>query len=377
MFSVKKLKFFMIFVLCLMLSLPVQASNQLTLYSNWRAQITFDANGGVLMGGNTDAERALAGRSSGSISYSANQTVSTGLSGQKDGSIFLEWNTRSDGMGTSILDYGTVRGPVTFYAIYYQTDYYPNENLQTFRAPYSGWYQLECWGGSGSDVINAGESGWGYGGRGGYVSGRLHLNKGDILYVNVGWGGVEYRNNENRPGHWLTISGEGGDAADIRTGTGLESRFLVAGGGGSGAAFGPLSCNGGYAGGLTAGGGSKLIYSTNYDTFAPTGATQTQGGMGSANGRPVYGSFGYGSDEPAGDGWYGGSYSHTTDIWFSGSGGSSYAAGFPGCPASSTGIVLTNPQLLSGQAAMTRPDGGMEMGHVGNAHARLVCVQRD
>ena len=74
---VKKFRFLMIFVLCLILSLPVQASNQLTLYSNWRAQITFDANGGVLTGGATDAERALAGQSYGTLSMSSTHRCNT------------------------------------------------------------------------------------------------------------------------------------------------------------------------------------------------------------------------------------------------------------------------------------------------------------
>ena len=349
----------------------------LTLYANWKTNVTFDASGGTLTGGITNAEKSIAGQSRGTIPYSVNQTAATGLIGSKDGYNFLEWNTRSDGMGTSITDYGIITGPVTFYAIYYQTDFYPDENLQTFRAPYTGWYSLQCWGGSGSDVINEGQSGWGLGGHGGYVSGQLHLNKGDILYVNVGWGGTAYKNNELRPGHWLTISGTGGDAADIRTNTSLYSRIMVAGGGGSGAAFGPLSCAGGYAGGLTAGGGAKLIYGTNFDTFAPSGATQTSGGRGSNNGRTVYGSFGYGWSDMAGDGWYGGSYSQTTDIWFSASGGSSYVSGFPGCETSVTGIVLTNPQLLSGQDTMVSPDNITEVGHSGNAHARILCISHD
>ena len=385
MIFVKKFRFLMIFILCLMLSLPAQASNQLTLYSNWRAQITFDANGGVLTGGATDAERALAGQSSGTLSMSSSQQVSTGLLGSKSGYLFLEWNTRADGMGTAISDYGMVQGPVTFYAIYYKTDYDPMDSLQTFWAPWTGWYELSCWGASGTDCSRQDVTGWG--GRGGYTAGQMYLTKGTTLYVWVGTNGGDsndYDNPSGLPGHSegraSMVTGRGGASADIRTGTDLNSRVMAAAGGGSGAVYfyyGRESRNGGNAGGLQGGNGGGMTFKGG--PAAPTGATQNRGGDGYGSG-PGWigqdGSFGTGGWPTGGDGWYGGGHSGQEDCVYSGGGGSSYVSGFPGCAISPTGVVLTNPRLSSGSDVFTSPFGGLETGHSGKAHARLVCIQR-
>ena len=118
----------------------------LTLYANWIVEVTFDANGGVLAGGTTDDEKALSGQSIGAISFNLNQIASTGLTGQKTYSVFITWNTRPDGTGTNIEDYGTLIGPETFYAIYYQNEFWYTGDYQVFEAPFSGTYRLEAWG---------------------------------------------------------------------------------------------------------------------------------------------------------------------------------------------------------------------------------------
>ena len=74
----------------------------LTLYAVWKVKVVFDANGGTLIGGITDAEKALAGKNVGEIIYNVNQSASTGLSGSKTGYIFLEWNTQSCLLYTSL-----------------------------------------------------------------------------------------------------------------------------------------------------------------------------------------------------------------------------------------------------------------------------------
>lgn len=46
---------FSAFLLCLFTVLPAEAADELTLYARWQVQITFDANGGTLSGGITEA----------------------------------------------------------------------------------------------------------------------------------------------------------------------------------------------------------------------------------------------------------------------------------------------------------------------------------
>ena len=304
-----------------------------------------------------------------------NQTASTGLVGSKSGYIFLEWNTSLDGKGISLNDYGEIKSPITFYAIYYKTDYYPSNELQTFMAPYSGTYQIQCWGGSGADCHYGARTA--YGGRGGYVSGELYLNKGDTLYVWVGTGGGDVYYNNN-PG-WAIVNGYGGGSADVRVSESLYSRLLVAGGGGSGAIYGPNQRNGGIGGGLTGGNGQQMTWDANNGAFnaaAPTGGTQTSGGAGYGDtGRS--GGFGYRGNPCGGDGWYGGGHSGITNNVYSGAGGSSYCSGYPLCTNSVTGITLENAQLLSGNDSIISPNGNRETGHSGEAHARIVCIEQN
>lgn len=146
---------FLAFFVCVQ---PVSASNQLTLYARWNTQVTFDANGGVLAGGTIPEEQALAGKASGTLTMSLNQAVSTGLIGSRTNFTYVGWNTQADGMGTWIENYGRITGPVTFYAIYYQSNYYYTGAPQTFRVPIDGWYEIQLWGAEGGDDA-AGEGG--------------------------------------------------------------------------------------------------------------------------------------------------------------------------------------------------------------------------
>ena len=366
-----------LFFLLLFSSVPVNVSamDTLTLYARWQVQVTFDANGGTLSGGVTDAERAIAGQARGSITFNTNQSASTGLVGTKSGSIFLEWNTRSDGMGTSLSNYGVITGPVTFYAIYYQTDFYPSDSMQRFWAPFDGWYQIQCWGASGDNAHYG--SRVAYGGRGGYTAGRVYLTKGTILSVRVETMGGGDRYYANNPG-WAIVNGYGGGSASVGTNDSMYSRFIVAGGGGSAAIYGPYQRNGGVAGGLTGGNGSQMVWDANNGAFnasPPTGGTQTAGGRGYGD-TGKNGGFGHRGSPGGGSGWWGGGYSGIANNVYSGGGGSSYASGFPGCAASSSGVTLTDPQLLSGNDLIMEPGGSMGTGHSGEAHARLVCVQQ-
>lgn len=311
-------------------AVPIQASSpsNLTVYAQWNTQVTFDANGGVLTGGSTAAERALAGQASGSIAYRTGQSVATGLFGQKENCGFLFWNTRPDGSGTDLEDYGIVTGPVTFYALYsenkewYYTDPHSDFGEEVvYTVPYSGIYFLECWGSRG------GYDGNQTGGRGGYSWGYVHLDAGTRLYINVGntiswpYGGF----NNNYPASGLTggyngggtpntLAACGGGATSIGLRSGCVADFispqnaagsilLVAGGGGAGADRSLGGTGGGTAGGYDAA-----------DMHA--GGTQTSG-YAFGTGAPANGQSGGG-----GGGWYGGTSGRND--WYGGAGGSGY-----------------------------------------------------
>ena len=75
---------------------------------------------------------------------------------------FVTWNTKPDASGIDITRYGECKGPVTFYAIYYQSDYAYTGSYQVFTAPVAGTYQIEAWGAQG--VGDAGSANPAYGG---------------------------------------------------------------------------------------------------------------------------------------------------------------------------------------------------------------------
>ena len=332
--------------------------NSLTLYANWRVNVTFNANGGILSGGMSNAEKAIRGKASGDIVFSLNQVVATGLTGTKNNFHYVLWNTKADGTGTNLTSYGKVRGPVTFYAIYYQSEYYYTGSEQVFRAPVNGWYKVQLWGARGGDDTYSGANG-------AYVTGELHVTAGTSLYVYVGapgrsgtGSGAGYNGGANPGGSgW---SGSGGGATDIRTRSGawtssLGSRIAVAAGGGGGGQFG----YGGYGGALTGGSGNP----------GGSGGSQTHGG----------GSFGVGGTPSpdgggGGGGWYGGGAGNGDT---GGGGGSSYLSGFPGCAASSTGYSFRNGQMIAGNQWMPKPDGGQEVGHSGACRARIELISTD
>ncbi|MDL2327719.1 IPT/TIG domain-containing protein [Ruminococcaceae bacterium OttesenSCG-928-A11] len=118
---------------------------------------------------------------------------------------------------------------------------------KTFTATMSGTYLLEAWGAAG-----VGRSTKQHRGSGGYTAGEVTLNAGDSLYVYVGCQGqapaanvsnITYAFNGGAYIHGDTggDSGGGGGATDFRLTNGswddltsLQSRILVAGGGGGG-----------------------------------------------------------------------------------------------------------------------------------------------
>ena len=287
---------------------------------------------------------------------------------------FVEWNTRPDGTGTSLANYGRVTGPVTFYAVYYQSDYFYTGSPQTFIAPVNGWYQVQLWGAEGGSD-NSAEGTPHMGGKGAYVSGEVYLTAATRLYVYVGAEGIDH---VKAPGHnfnggansgsYGDDSGSGGGATDIRTINGawnnaasLKSRIMVAAGGGGGGWF----SSGGHAGGLTGGASEGGV----------SGGTQYSAGHNGGFGyggvvtEDVYGVDGGGG----GGGWYGGG-AGTGDQ--GGGGGSSYISGYSGCSVSSTGYTFRNARMIPGSASMPAPGGGTEVGHTGPCRAIIRLIER-
>ncbi len=214
----------------------------------------------------------------------------------------------------------------------YNFDY--TGDVQTFTAPYTGIYKIECWGAQGGYAINETKACGGYGGM---SSGRKHLIKGRNLYIVIGGQGGNVSNHSQTGsggyngggkaiGDGATGWGGGGGATHIATVTGLLSTLssqisqilIVAGGGGGGGYYdttGHSPHSGGNGGGTTGDAG----YSEADDGGA--GGTQISGfafglgqdgknsGYGSGGGGGYYGGYSgytYGSAAGGGSGYIGG-----------------------------------------------------------------------
>jgi hypothetical protein len=139
---------------------------------------------------------------------------------------------------------------------------------QTFQVKFSGVYLFEVYGAQGGGSQSSGNTAAGIGGKGGYASGKVHLEEGTFLYVYVGCvgsssnsgivsggfngGGYNCGRSTSEPGNG------GGGASDVRlvggawdNPDGLLSRIIVAGGGGGGGE--DTGETGGYGGGITGG----------------------------------------------------------------------------------------------------------------------------
>lgn len=151
-------------------------------------------------------------------------------------------------------------------------------SVQTFIAPYTGTYTLKTWGAQG------GGAEYNSRGKGGYSTGTVWLNEGDILYIYVGGeGNLNGGYNGGGSGGYSAGFGTsadiyyygGGGATDIRKGgIGLADRIIVAGGGGGGTHWTPVDNS--YAGGGNyvvaeggAGGGSDMTNPQCF-TYRPT-----------------------------------------------------------------------------------------------------------
>lgn len=130
-----------------------------------------------------------------------------------------------------------------------RVDYYYTGKEEVYTVPYSGTYVIEAYGAFGGDV------GLAYGSRGCNINGKIHLDAGDKLYINVGGpGGSGTVGGYNGGGDSnYKYTGSGGGATSISYNSGVitksgydpNSLIMVAGGGGGGSDFGIFSDGGG------------------------------------------------------------------------------------------------------------------------------------
>ncbi len=169
-------------------------------------------------------------------------------------------------------------------------------DVQTLTIPQSGTYRLETWGAQGGNANSY------PGGYGGYSSGEVYLEKGTILYINVGGAGTEgytgttggyngggnAKANRNNTTTLSSRQGSGGGATHIATKNGLLSALsdslsdvLIASGGGGGADYWPGNAvSAGFQYGTGGGGGGfKGVKGTSSKQHVVgAGGTQTEGG---------------------------------------------------------------------------------------------------
>ena len=291
-------------------------------------------------------------------------------------------------------------------------------SAQTFTAPKTGTYKIECWGASGGGaVVGLGSAG--------YVSGVISLTKNQGLFVYTGQQGNLY---ENYSSTYMFNGGGyanqkktnecgccGGGATDIRTTNGswdnsasLNSRIMIAAGGG-GANDNNISdqitSSGSCAGGLTGYAGNSGV--SRYNPYQGRGASQYSGGAGGpsysdaqAGGAGAFGKGGVGGHNTyntsgntikggsgGGGGLYGGGGSSGlySGVWHGG-GGSSYISGHPGCAAKE--LTFSSPVMIDGAGYQwistsagskvgipTIADASARTnGYVGNGYCRITRV---
>lgn len=266
--------------------------------------------------------------------------------------------------------------------VVYMSNYTYTGNYQIFETPVSGYYKIELWGAQGGDSTN--------GGKGGYASGVINLNKGDKLYIYAGGMGpsnssatnVGGYNGGGYSGYYSTVNSYGGGGAtDVRlnsglwnSATGLNSRIMVAAGGAG--TVSNLTTKAPSGGLLLGEKGTTSSSDHNNSTYLPTGGAQIAGGYAYSTDKK--GSFGYASQSNVNDsggggggGYYGGGAGHGT----TGAGGSSFISGYAGVNAitSSTDRTHTNNTLHYSNKYFL--NGKMEAGiNEGNGKAQITYI---
>lgn len=234
-----------------------------------------------------------------------------------------------------------------------------------------GQYKLECWGAQGG-YRNAST----YGGKGGYSVGTITLITTTTMYLYSGGAGNTGGVNGGFNGGGLRDGyNGGGGASDIRiTANDLQSRVIVAGGGGS---DGAISKTGMYGGGTSGGTATQSFGS------GGGGGTQTAGGAGGNNNSGSFGIGGKGINYASGyggaggGGWYGGGGAYpdgSGDDDRGGGGGSGFVwtgSNAPNGYRLGSQYYLNNASTVAGNTSFVSPTGSSETGHSGNGYIRI------
>ena len=252
----------------------------------------------------------------------------------------------------------------------------------------AGLFKIELWGASGGASTNQRINEGGYGG---YVAGIITLNSPQTLYFYIGTQGTDSlagtpgKGGFNGGANGATdnyndncASGGSGGATDVRYLNGtfddiesLESRIIVAGGGGSGGCW-LYGGKGGNAGGLNASAGS------NNDSGSKKGGA---GGTQNSGNIKGIGEVGQSSNEASGSGgggYYGGKRGQggegNDQSAGGGGGGSSYLSGYPGCTLIEKYQFIL-PTMISGGNSTPNATNSFnyeEIGHIGDGKAKIL-----
>lgn len=238
--------------------------------------------------------------------------------------------------------------------------YISSKQYETLTIEHDGYYKIQAWGASGGGAwTSAGGNGYCDGGKGSYTEGIIELSEDDNLYFYLGGQGLTasasgqryltggYNGGGNSGNGGSDDSpGSGGGATDVRyfgnytptnddlvwnSTKGLNSRIMVASGGGGGSCINNSSYTDiSYRSGAGLSNASQTAAGWSYTcTLTEVNQTSVNFGYGAsaANSETSHGAGG------AGGGWYGGSYCNGSSHYSGGQGGTSYISGHTGSVA--------------------------------------------
>ena len=229
-----------------------------------------------------------------------------------------------------------------------------------------GIYLFQAWGAQGGGINTIPVMG----GKGGYASGILKINIPKTFYVYVG----HYGSSWNDPDKYAYIgggkaqtSGGGGGATDFRLELGehnetksLQSRILVAGGGGGADYASNILYEGGVGGGVKGGDGSD---GKGGDQSSGCGMILGMGESATCN------------TAAGGGGYYGGEAAKCVEAGRGAGGGSGYVSGHEQCGNHPSNLVFQTPVLIDGNNPFPTIDdisySILETGHELNGYAKI------
>ena len=250
----------------------------------------------------------------------------------------------------------------------------------------TGFWKLECWGASGGEAYNQIGDFTIKGGKGGYSIGVLRVVEDTKAFIYIGGHGLSNVTEEKHPHGGYNGGGDGygseyscssgGGATDIRIiDQELDSRVIVAGGGGSagvGNDNSPIGTYGGNGGGINGKDGGNHYQSkcgggyggTQYDGGK---ANQCNGVFSSPGEKGIGGNAGVGSESSGGGGgggYYGGSGGR--------SGGGAGGSGFIGKVKNFYSIIA---KTIDGGQYFPSPFEELEIGHNGNGYVKITYLK--